>query len=208
MAKGKKSFLFYTDWFEIFKELPPEKGYELIMHILSYVNDEDPQTEDPFIKLAFAPIKSSLKRDLDKWESKREVLRENGRAGGLAKARNAKQKPAKASNVKQTLANLPVNVSVNANVNDEYSIHNEFIGSIIQTKNGIHKSWIEGVYQKFGIRKGYLNDLIQDFAAHLKVQEKVHHDFNQFKNHFVNWVSQLEGKPQLEKYKLRKEGQL
>lgn len=210
MAKGKNSFLFYTDWFEIFSELPPEKGYALLMHILSYVKDEDPKTDDGYVKLAFASIKNTLKRDLEKWEKRAERNRENGKSGGRPSKSQNPEEPKKPSGLEENPKNPnePVSDSVSDSDSDKYSIHNEFIGCIIQTKNGIHKSWIEGVYQKFGIRKGYLNDLIQDFAAHLKVQEKIHSDFSQFKNHFVNWVGQLEGKPQLEKYKLRREGQL
>lgn len=70
MADNKKSFMFYCDWQETFKMLPDEKAGELIKHILSYVNDENPISDDLLIKAVFANIKQTLKRDLKKWEQK------------------------------------------------------------------------------------------------------------------------------------------
>jgi len=96
--KDKKGFILYADQKDLFDQLPNDKAGELIKHIFSYVNDEDPQTDDIIINLAFTPIKQHLKRDLQKFESKKEARREAGRLGGLAKA----------SNAKQTVANLTV----------------------------------------------------------------------------------------------------
>jgi len=70
MAEGKKSFMFYCDWKETFEALPNEKAGELIKHIIRYVNDENPKTDDLLIKAVFANIKATLKRDLKKWEKK------------------------------------------------------------------------------------------------------------------------------------------
>lgn len=85
MATGKKSFLFYADWQDTFKELPPEKGYELLMHLLAYVNDENPTSDDYAIKALFANMKNTLKRDLDKWDNIVERNRLNGAKGGRPK---------------------------------------------------------------------------------------------------------------------------
>ena len=68
--KGKKSFLFYTDWYDTFKELPDDKAGQLIKHLLAYVNDENPLNNDLLINAVFANIKSTLKRDLQKWKDK------------------------------------------------------------------------------------------------------------------------------------------
>lgn len=79
MAKDKKSFTAYCDWIETFNSLPDEKAGQLIKHLLAYVNDEDPKTDDILINAVFAQIKATLKRDLKKWELKREKNRENAR---------------------------------------------------------------------------------------------------------------------------------
>jgi hypothetical protein len=116
--QGKKSFVLYTDQREVFDELSDEDAGKLIKHIFSYVNDEDPITEDKLIKVAFLPIKTQLKRDLKIWDEKKEQRAEAGKKGGLAKSINAKQSLAKPSNATNSLANLAVNVNGNVNVND------------------------------------------------------------------------------------------
>jgi|TARA_R100001530_G_scaffold36387_1_gene28300 hypothetical protein len=112
--KNKKSFLLYTDLKETFEALTNEKAGELIKHILAYVNDENPTSDDMLINAVFANIKHTLKRDLNKWEEIKVQRSEAGRKGGLAKASNAKQR----------LANLAVNVNVNDNVINIYRSFN------------------------------------------------------------------------------------
>jgi hypothetical protein len=116
--QGKKSFVLYTDQREVFDELSDEDAGKLIKHIFSYVNDEDPITEDKLLKVAFLPIKTQLKRDLKIWDEKKEQRAEAGKKGGLAKASNARNDLAKHSNATNDVANLAVNVNVNGNVND------------------------------------------------------------------------------------------
>ncbi len=116
--QGKKSFVLYTDQREVFDELSDEDAGKLIKHIFSYVNDEDPVTEDKLLKVAFLPIKTQLKRDLKMWDEKKIQRVEAGKKGGLAKSSNAKQTLAKPSNATNDLANVAVNVNVNGNVND------------------------------------------------------------------------------------------
>ena len=121
--EGKKSFVLYTDQREIFEELSDEDAGKLIKHIFSYVNDENPQTEDKFIKLAFIPIKTQLKRDLKMWDEKKHLRSEAGKKGGLAKASNARNDLANPSNATNDLANLAVNVNGNVNVNDNVNVN-------------------------------------------------------------------------------------
>lgn len=85
MAEGKKGFVLYADQKELFDQLTNEKAGELIKHIFSYVNDEDPESKDIIINLAFTPIKQQLKRDLDKYEKRASNSRENGKKGGRPK---------------------------------------------------------------------------------------------------------------------------
>ena len=59
----KKSFILYLDQKELFDSLPDEIAGKLIKHIFSYVNCEEPTSDDLIINVAFASIKQSLKRD-------------------------------------------------------------------------------------------------------------------------------------------------
>jgi len=71
MAKGKKSFVLYTDQIGIFSKLTDEQAGLLIKHIYAYCNDEEPKG-DFVTELAFESIKQALKRDLKKFEGKKE----------------------------------------------------------------------------------------------------------------------------------------
>jgi hypothetical protein len=72
MAENKKSFVLYCDLIHTVSKMPKEKAGELFIHILEYVNDLEPETDDLIIQLTFEPIKQSLKRDLQKYERIRE----------------------------------------------------------------------------------------------------------------------------------------
>ena len=82
MAKDKKSFILYADQQGVFKQLPDDVAGRLIKHIFSYVNDENPSTEELIINIAFEPIKQSLKRDLKRWQEYIEKQSLNGKKGG------------------------------------------------------------------------------------------------------------------------------
>jgi len=83
MAKDKKGFILYADQKELFDQLPNEKAGELIKFIFAYVNDENPETTDLLLNLAFTPIKQQLKRDLVKYENKLDKKSIAGREGNL-----------------------------------------------------------------------------------------------------------------------------
>ena len=87
MAENKKSFVLYNDLIETVKKLPDDKKWQLFQHILEYVNDLDPKTDDLLIEIAFEPIKQSLKRDLKKREKKTEQRSNSWRLWNL-KRRN------------------------------------------------------------------------------------------------------------------------
>jgi len=70
MADGKNTFNLYADMIGVFEKLPDEKAGQLIKHIFRYVNDQNPETDDLIINIAFEPIKVKLKRDLTAWEER------------------------------------------------------------------------------------------------------------------------------------------
>ena len=115
MATNKKSFVLYTDIIESIRLLDDTKAGELFKHILSYVNDENPTTNDVIINLAFTPIKQSLKRDLIKYDTYINKQSENGKKGGRPKTQKTQpfiSKPKKADSVSVSVSD---SVSVNDN---------------------------------------------------------------------------------------------
>ena len=120
MAEDKKGFILYADQKELFEQLPNDKAGELIKFIFSYVNDENPVTEDLLLNMAFTPIKQQFKRDLKKWELTREGRSKAGKASAEARRIKKEQELTKSTNVesvKQILTNPTVNDNVNVTVN-------------------------------------------------------------------------------------------
>lgn len=90
MAKDKNGFVLYKDLLPTIKKLVErdranKTNYagELFLHILEYVNDENPVAIDFIVEMAFEPIKQTLKRDLKKYEMKLESKSISGRVGNL-----------------------------------------------------------------------------------------------------------------------------
>lgn len=81
MAENKKSFLLYCDLIHTVQKLNDEQAGKLFKHVLEYVNDLNPATEDIITDLCFEPIKQNLKRDLRKYESTCEKRSEAGKKG-------------------------------------------------------------------------------------------------------------------------------
>jgi hypothetical protein len=114
MATDKKGFILYADLIHTIEKMPSNKAGELFLHILKYVNDENPVANDILIEIAFEPIKQSLKRDLVKYEDKRKQWSEAGKKSAEARAL------AKTNESQRTLTNVEnrstvstVNVNVN-----------------------------------------------------------------------------------------------
>lgn len=123
MAENKKSFILYCDVIHTVGHLTDDQAGKLFKHILEYVNDKDPQTQDPVTTIAFEPIKQQLKRDLRAWEETRVDRSKAGRVGGIRsgearRSKQTKQVLQKRSKTKQTEANEAVNATVTVNVTD------------------------------------------------------------------------------------------
>lgn len=121
MADGKKSFVLYADLISVVEKLiekDREDGTnisgELFFHILEYVNDRHPKSDNFIVEMAFEPIRLQLKRDLQRYEQIRAKRAESGKLGG----RPQKQEKAKKANgfsEKQTKAKKADTVNVNDN---------------------------------------------------------------------------------------------
>lgn len=127
MAAGKKSFLLYCDTIHTVELLEDAAAGKLFKHILAYVNDKDPETADPLLKIAFEPIKQQLKRDLIKWENGSEDRVEKARNAGIAsgEARRTKsnlvvQNELGSSKRTQRTASVSVSDNVSASVNGKH----------------------------------------------------------------------------------------
>jgi hypothetical protein len=152
MAKDKNSFVLYCDLIHTVRKLRKEDAGDLFLHILEYVNDNNPTTNNPIVDIAFEPIKQSLKRDLKKYEQRAERSRENGKKGGRPK--NPK-KPKKPSGLIQnpTEPKKPdsdsVSVSVSVNV-DKQVIFNRWIDYRKEIKKPIKaESTLNNLVKKF-----------------------------------------------------------
>ena len=85
--ENKKSFILYCDLIHTVEHLTDEQAGNLFKHILEYVNDREPITDNVITKLSFEPIKQQLKRDLKKWENKTDQRSEAGLSSALSKFR-------------------------------------------------------------------------------------------------------------------------
>ncbi len=102
MARDKKSFLLYTDLIFTVEQLSDEKAGQLFKFLLSYVNDEDPTTDDLILNLTFEPIKQQFKRDLIKYEVKKEGYSKAGKASAEARKLKSKSNEAQRSSTNST----------------------------------------------------------------------------------------------------------
>ena len=116
MATNKKSFILYADIKTTIDKLDNEYAGKLFKHILAYVNDENPTTDDLLLEVAFEPIKRQFKRDLEKWQQIKSKRSEAGKASAESRKQKA-TKPTSVESVQQSSTNPTVNVNVNDNVN-------------------------------------------------------------------------------------------
>lgn len=116
MAQDKKSFVLYADLIHTVKKMSRQDAGELLLHILKYVNDENPETDNIIVDLTFEPIKHQFKRDLKKWEITLEKRSDAGKASAesrrVAKLNQQNStNPTHVESVQQTSTNPTVNVT-------------------------------------------------------------------------------------------------
>ena len=142
MAENKTSFILYEDSIDVWEELTDEDAGQLIKHLFRYVNDQNPETVNPMVKLAFIPMKQHLKRDLKKYSKKADERSVSGVVGNLKRwhpdiykrilskeisieegqdiANDRKPSLSDNSDKEKSLSDVPIadSVSVNDSVND------------------------------------------------------------------------------------------
>jgi hypothetical protein len=192
--EGKKSFVLYTDQREVFDELDDVTAGKLIKHIFAYVNDEDPETDDKLVRLAFLPIKTQLKRDLKIWDEKKKQRAEAGKKGGLAKASNATNSVAKPSTATNSVANLAVNDNVNVNVNDIYTETEKTLEVNEESHNQIFRElwksniWLESISMKNKVGIEQVRNHLNEFRQECILKNELKVDETDAKKHFINWI--------------------
>lgn len=118
MAENKKSFVLYSDLIKSIEHLTNEEKGILFNHLLEYVNDMNPILSDRLILTAWKPIELQLKRDLIKFEEKKEKRSLAGKAG----ADKRWQQITNDSKRIKSIAKIAVNVNDNVNDNVIYNI--------------------------------------------------------------------------------------
>ena len=204
MATDKKSFVLYCDMKHTVELLDDALAGKLFKHLLQYVNDENPESNDLLLKVAFEPIKRQLKRDLVDWEIRKEKRVNAGHLGGVKSAESREKKQNKAtssnaSNLKQSQANQAVNgtVTVNDNVTvintvnklKEKDVWEDLHGKTWpEVKNKWFEDfrWREKICRDMSLTIIQVDDLTQEFVKDLELKDD-YKDIPGLKKHFVNW---------------------
>lgn len=148
MAENKKSFVLYADLIHTVKKMPNDKAGELLKHILSYVNDENPETDDLIIQLTFEPIKQQLKRDLKRYEEKKKQWSEAGKRSAEVRKKQRTLTTVKKRSTDLTVNdNVNVNVSVNDNVNNIEDRKSDFKKSLFPFLEIYDKELLKEFYE-------------------------------------------------------------
>lgn len=153
MAQGKKSFIAYADWKGVFDELPNEDAGILIKHIFAYVNDENPVSDSILIRAVFANIKTTLKRDLCKYE----IIRQKRSMAGKASADKRQQVLTSVESVDDVLC-VSDSVSVNDNDNDNDNIKKKYADFVSLTDEEHEKLFLQHGQQNTDILISILNN--------------------------------------------------
>lgn len=175
MAKDKKSFILYVDQKDLFNKLPDEIAGKLIKHIYSYVSDENPESEDLIVNIAFEPIKQQLKRDLKLFEEKRIKRSE----AGLAGANKRWQEMAKDSKRINAIAKMAVNDNVNDSdiYNIDYQALLDFVNKTFGRNFQVVSDKVKRSY-KARLKDGYKKEDI--FQAIKNCKDNSYHKENNY----------------------------
>ena len=211
--KNKKSFTAYCDWIDPFDKLTDQEAGQLIKHIFQYVNDQDPEPPSRLIDILFSPIKSTLKRDLEKWKKVCEKNKINGMKGG----RNAKKTNPKNPNKPNGLNINPKNPNEPDSDRDSDSDRDRDRDSDIDSERVIkkyddeiyksikthyeeykkleivHEALVKNKYIDCDSTKKVLKKL-DEFQLNLEGSGDTLKTFKDYKTHFLNWLKKQKEK--------------
>jgi hypothetical protein len=185
MAEDKKGFVIYCDLIHTIEKLPDDKAGLLFKHLLRYVNDQNPITNDLIVDITFEPIKRQLKRDLIKYEGKKEQWSEAGKASAEARRlKKLNETQRNSTDVKTVATDSTVTVTVKDTVKDTVTVKD--INNINNFFKSLESSqFLEDIARnnKFDISTVKLK--LIDFR---KFAELEYANYNKFASHFKNWI--------------------
>ena len=176
MAENKKGFVLYCDLIHTVNQLPNDKAGELFKHVLSYVNDEYPVTDDLLINVTFEPIKQQLKRDLKKYESRQKQFSDAGKRS--AEVRKLQREATTLNNVNKRSTNPTVTVTVKDTVTD------------IKEKKKTKKVFSPPSYEDFMI---YAVSQYKTKEHYMGFKQNLTRKFNTWKEN--GWINERTNKP-------------
>lgn len=212
MAEGKKSFLMYCDVHETVKHLTDEQSGRLFKHLLSYVNDENPEANDPIVKIAFEPIKQALKRDLEKYELKKGERSNSGKLGNLKRYHEDlyEQVISKKITVKEAVSIAKTRKNSLSDDSDRYRsqevanlavIDSVIVSDIVTIDNSSSKKqcledqqWMETQAMQNKCNIPTIEKYLGIFEKHLIQISTQKKTLREFKTHFTNWLKKQEVK--------------
>jgi len=153
MAEQKKSFVLYGDLIHTTKHLTDEDAGKVFKWVLEYVNDNHPEPLKGLLAAVCEPIKQQLKRDLLKYEIKREQYSDAGKKS--AEARRLKKLKEKEDNQRMLTNVESRSTNSTVSVNDNVSV-NVTVNDIINREADFKKS-LQPHLEKYG------KDLLNDF---------------------------------------------
>jgi hypothetical protein len=210
MAENKKSFILYCDLINSLNDLTREEKGELFETILDYVNDKNPVVTNRYVKIAFEPIKQQLKRDLRKFEAKKQLRVDAGKKGAEVRW----QKIATDGNATNEMAKMPVNDNDNDNVNDTVNVnvisHEDKPKNMSELIAGWYNdlpnsSHIETICMNFKMTKPQVLLKIPEFK---KAMDLTYPGYDKFINHFKNWLRKSSTVEGGQEYKPKKRNQI
>ncbi|TDQ79553.1 DUF6291 domain-containing protein [Sphingobacterium yanglingense] len=186
MAVDKKSFILYSDLITVVEKLivkdrvnGTNNAGELFYHLLKYVNDQDPSTDNFIVEMAFEPIKQQLKRDLKKYETIREKRAEAGKKSAELRAQQAQQmstsvdfvepNPTSVNTCQQSSTNPTDNVNDNVSVNGNDTVNvndiNSLLGAVAPKtdKTGSKKKFGKPEFKSVLLQMGVLEQHADDW---------------------------------------------
>lgn len=158
----RKSFIFYSDWYDAICGLDDSTALEVCKSIMACALGREEPNISETAKAMMMLIRPQIKRDIEKWMDIKAKRKNSGSKGGLAKQANATkcyQMVPNGSKSKQNVANLPVNVNDNVNVDNNSVILKEKEDTIISSKK--EKRFVKPTIQEIQahiLEKGYTFD--------------------------------------------------
>ena len=210
MAENKKGFMLYADQIHTVEKLSDVKAGKLFKHILKYVNDFDPVTDDIIVEIAFEPIKQQLKRDLKRYEAKKVQWSEAGKKSVEAKKASKNQRNSTEStdvevrSTESTTVEFELQQNGNKEVNINPTLHSSSSSS--SSENTVQQQHTHEVFAKklfsetggldrqnielqLNPRRLITETDCEEFNRHLQTEGKHHVHWSEYIKHLRNWLN-------------------